>query len=165
MRCIVFVRITTVIFFSLFVFLQGHTQPGSLLKDTSRIPSFLRSHELSVTLGYFDQRSIPDSLNGCSEQYAFDTTAFRLKKLMLFTDMNTTALLKINGRLLSFKITHNETKGKKIILVFSGHGYTIQFTSTEIKQVDMEYWVRSGILEIRKENQKKIFRVLGYYGC
>ncbi len=134
-------------------------------KEGTRIPSFITYHQLPVTLGYFDQKNIPDSLHGCSEQYAFDTLSFRIHKMILFTDLNTTALLKINGRLLNFTITHTEVKGKKITTHFSGHGYNIQFISIEVKKLDIEYWIRSGTLEIRKGNQKKTFQVLGYYGC
>ncbi len=151
--------------FAFFTALNSFSQLLLQQKQATRIPSFITYHQLPVTLGYFDQKDIPDSLDGCSEQYAFDTLSFHIHKMVLFTDLNTTALLKINGKLLRFTITDTEIKGKKYTLHFSGHGYNIQFISLEVKKLDMEYWIRSGTLEIIKGNQKKTFQVLGYYGC
>jgi len=149
--------------FFLLVSVNGFSQ-NKQESNTKRL-SFLDANNLAVTLSYFDRKQIPDSLHGCSEEYAFDTLAFRQNKAILFTNLTTTAMLKINNRLLVFPITHTTIQGKKIITEFSGHGYQIRFTSTELKKTDMEYWIRSGVLEIRKGMQKKVLYVLGNYRC
>lgn len=135
-------------------------------KDTANtIPSFVHPVELKVILNYFDEKSIPGQMGGdCSERYAFDTLAFRMNKLILFT-CSDTVMMKINYQLLFFKIAHSEIHGKQRTDIFSGHGYTIKLTSKEIKKIDLEYFIRSGTIEVSKNGQKKTFQVMGYYGC
>jgi len=135
-------------------------------KDTTHtIPSFVHPIKLKVTLNYFDEKSIPGQMGGdCSERYAFDTLAFHINKLVLFTCFDT-VIMKINYQLLFFKIAHSEMHGKQRTDIFGGYGYTIKFTSKEIKKIGMKYFIRSGTIEISKNGQKKIFQVMGNYGC
>ncbi|MFA6515446.1 MAG: hypothetical protein WCT42_04290 [Candidatus Paceibacterota bacterium] len=147
----------------LLVFVNGFSQNKQ--ESNTKNLSFLAANELAVTLSYFDRKQIPDSLHGCSEEYAFDTLSFGQNKVILFTNLTTTAMLKINNRLLVFPITHTAIQGKKIITDFSAHGYQIRFTSTELKKINMKYCIRSGVLQIRKGMQKKVLYVLGNYGC
>ncbi len=154
----------TVLSFFVLVLLVGFQSDQK--KDTSRsIPSLVHPVELKVTLGYFDERSIPFAIAGdCSERYAFDTLALRINKMILFTDADT-VMMKINYQLLTFKISHSEIHGKQRTDIFSGYGYTIKLISKEIKKIDLEYFIRSATIEISKNGQKKIFQVMGYYGC
>ena len=136
-------------------------------KDTSLpVRSVLQTNNLNITLGYFNESVIPgQSGSDCSERYAFDTLALRMHKMILFTDMGSLAILKINGKLVTCKGIRSERKGKEIIMRFSGDGYQVKFTSKEIKKLDDEYWIRSGVIEIEKGGLKKTFNVMGNYGC
>lgn len=147
------------------VFLLFTVRPLQAQPVLSKPSSFLNAGEWQVTIGYFNQREIPDSLSGCAETYAFDTTAFRLHQLVLFFDKRSTLLLKIDGRLLYFHIDKAEEKNKTTITDFSGNGYTGRLISKAVKQLDITYWVYSATLELRKNGKKKILNLLGYYSC
>lgn len=137
------------------------------LKDTTRpIPAFLQTESKKIVLGYFDVAVIPGQLkDDCAERYAFDTLAFRQHKMVIFTDLTDTTVLKINGQTLFFHKMQTETKGKQTTMFFSGHGYTIRFQSTEVRKIDSEYFIKTATLEIRRGKEKKTYQLLGYYSC
>ena len=136
-------------------------------KDTTRpIPSFLQPESKKIILGYFDDAVIPGQLKyDCAERYAFDTLAFRQHKMALFTDLNDTTIVKINGQTLFFHKMQTEIKGKQTTMLFSGHGYSIRFQSTEVRKIDLEYFIKTATLEIRRGTEKKTYQLLGYYNC
>lgn len=136
-------------------------------KDSSPpAPAFLSAKDLKITINYFNEESIPGQLGGdCAERYAFDTLALYSKNMVLFTDLGSLAMMKINYQLISFKIDHVEILGKQITTFFSGQGYKMKFVTKEVKKMGDEYFVRSGTLEISKNGQKKIINLLGKYGC
>lgn len=136
-------------------------------KDTTRpFPSFLQPESKKIVLGYFDVAAIPGRLkDDCGERYAFDTLAFRQHMMVLFTNLNDTTVLKINGQTLFFHKMQTEIKGKQTTMVFSGYGYSIRFQSTEIRKIDLEYFIKTATLEIRRGTEKKTYRLLGYYSC
>jgi len=137
------------------------------LKDTTRpLPAFLQPESKKIVLGYFDDAVIPGQLKyDCAERYAFDTLAFRQHKMVIFTDLTDTTVLKINGQVLFFHKMQTEIKGKQTIMFFSGHGYTIRFQSTEVRKIDSEYFIKTATLEIRRGTEKKTYQLLGYYSC
>lgn len=136
-------------------------------KDTTRpIPSFLQTESKKIVLGYFDLAVIPGQVkDDCAERYAFDTLAFRQHKMVLFTDLNNMTVLKINGQTLFFTKMQTEIKGKQTTMLFSGHGYTIRFQSTEIRKIDLDYFIKTATLEIRRGTEKKTYQLMGYYDC
>ncbi len=148
-----------------FVFLTAFL-PAEPKTDTLRpVPSFIHPAELNVTLNYFDEKMIPGQIGGdCSERYAFDTVALRMGKMVLFTDFDT-VIMKINYKLIFFKISYTQLKGKQRVTVFSGQGYTGRFTSKQIKKIADEYFIQSGVIEISRNGLKKLFYVTGNYGC
>jgi hypothetical protein len=87
------------------------------------------------------------------------------KNMVLYTDVDSLAIMKINYQLIFFKIGHVEILGTQRTTFFSGQGYTIKFVTKELKKTGNEYFVRGGILEISKNGQKKTVNVLGKYGC
>jgi hypothetical protein len=146
---------------------MGMLLPSNQLKDTTRpLPSFLQPESKKIVLGYFDEAVIPGQLKyDCAERYAFDTLAFRQHKMVLFTNLNDTTVLKINGQTLFFHKMQTETKGKQTTMLFAGHGYTIRFQSTEVRKIDLEYFIKTATLEIRRGKEKKTYQLLGYYSC
>lgn len=136
-------------------------------KDTIRpIPAFLQPESKKIILGYFDDAVIPGQLKyDCTERYAFDTTAFRQHKMVLFTNLTDTTIVKINGQVLFFTNMQTEIKGKQTSMFFSGHGYTIRFQSTEIRKIGLEYFIKTATLEIRRGTEKKTYQLMGYYDC
>ncbi|MES2371775.1 MAG: hypothetical protein V4557_04285 [Bacteroidota bacterium] len=150
----------------LLLLLSGFIQTEKKKDAPPPVPAFFGAKDLKITINYFNEKSIPGQLGGdCSERYAFDTLALFSGNMMLFTDLGSLAIMKINYRLISFKIDHVEMLGTQRTTFFSGEGYTIKFVSKELKKLGDEYFVRGGTLEISKNGQKKIFNVLGKYGC
>lgn len=127
--------------------------------------SFTEATRLNITLGYFSQKDIPDSLNGCSESYAFDTLSFRIHKMVLYADAGSTLMLKINYQLLFFHIDKRTLQNKKEITEFSGHGYTGKLISQEVKKTGDELSVYSATIEINRNGKKMTASLLGYVGC
>ncbi len=130
------------------------------------VPAFLNARDLKITINYFNESAIPGQLGGdCSERYAFDTLSLLSRNMVLFTDLGSLAMMKINYQLISFKIDHVEILGKQITTYFSGQGYKLKFVTKELKKIGDEYFVRDGTLEISKNGQKKTIYLLGKYGC
>ncbi|MDB5209398.1 MAG: hypothetical protein JWQ30_225 [Sediminibacterium sp.] len=156
------IRLPVVIFYCLLCsFIQVDKKPA----NTQEL-SFLKANDLKITVNYFDEKSIPYDIAGdCSERYAFDTLMLHANKMVLFTDLGSVAIMKINYQLIHFKFDRAEVGAKQTTHIYSGEGYTIRFTSKQIKKLDDEYFVHSGTLEISKNGQKKIYYVLGKYGC
>jgi hypothetical protein len=157
-------KIVAVVFFLLV--LSGFIQTEKKKDSLPPTPAFLYAKELKLTINYFTESSIPVKKNtGCSERYAFDTMALLSKNMVLYTDSDSLAIMKINYQLVFCKIDHAETIGKQVTIHFSGNGYKIIFTSKEVKKIRDGLFIRSGILEISKNGQKKLLYVLGKYRC
>ena len=157
-RCLIRPLLTVAgLLLAFFTFAQSLPVPKKL--------SFADASKLNITLGYFNQEEIPDSLSGCSSSYAFDTLSFRVRKMVLYTDAGTTLLLKINRQLLFFHIDRHTLQNKKEITEFSGHGYTGKLVSQEIKQQGDELWIYGATLEISRDGKKMSVNLLGYVGC
>ncbi|MES2330838.1 MAG: hypothetical protein V4539_14650 [Bacteroidota bacterium] len=156
------IRLPIVLFcFLMCSFIQVDKKPSD-----PQQPLFLKANDLKITVNYFDEKLIPHDIAGdCSERYAFDTLMLHANKMVLFTDLGSVAIMKINYKLIHFKFDHADVSAKQTTHIYSGEGYTIRFTSKQIKKLDDEYFVHSGTLEISKNGQKKIYYVLGKYGC
>jgi hypothetical protein len=153
------------VFFFLLV-LSGFVQTEKKKDASPPAPNFLSAKELKVTINYFNEKVIPGQTGSdCSERYAFDTMSFSSGNMILFTDLGSMAIMKINYKVIFFKVDHVEILGKQITTLFSGEGYKVKFITKELKKIDYEYFVRGGTLEISKNGQKKIIQVLGKYGC
>lgn len=127
--------------------------------------SFADGSKLNITLGYFSQKEIPDSLRGCSASFAFDTLSFRLQKMALYSNNGSTLLLKINRQLLFFHIDRHTLQNKKEITEFSGHGYSGKLISQEIQQAGGTIKICGASLEIQRDGKKMMANLLGYVGC
>jgi len=127
--------------------------------------SFADASKLNITLGYFSQKEIPDSLRGCSASYAFDTLSFRLQKMALYSNTGSTLILKINRQLIFFHIDRHTLQNKKEITEFSGHGYSGKLISQEIKKVEGTVKICGASLEIQRDGKKMVANLLGYVGC
>lgn len=152
---------------ALLLLYMGMPVSSDQLKDTTRpLPSFLQPESKKIILGYFDDAVIPGQLKyDCAERYAFDTLAFSQHKLVIFTNLTDTTVLKINGQVLFFHKMQTERSGKQTTVLFSGHGYTIRLQSTEVRKIDLEYFIKTATLEIRRGKEKKTYQLLGYYDC
>lgn len=152
--------------FFLLLLLSGFIQTEKKKDSLPPVPAFLYAKDLKLTINYFNEGSIPTKPGtGCSERYAFDTMALLSKNMVLYTDRDSLAIMKINYQLLFFKIDHIETLGKQITTHFSGNDYKGVFTSKEIKKIRDNYFIRSGIIEISKKGQKKTMYVFGKLRC
>ena len=130
------------------------------------VPAFLFAKDLKITINYFNEACIPVKKEmGCSERYAFDTMALLSKNMILYTDVDSLAIMKINYQLIFFKIDQVETLGKQVTTHFSGNGYKVIFTTKEVKKIRDDLFIRSGVLEISKNGQKKMLYVLGKLRC
>jgi hypothetical protein len=146
--------------------LSGFVQTEKKQDVSSQAPTFLSAKELKVTINYFNEEVIPGQIGSdCSERYAFDTMSFSSKNMVLFTDLGSMAIMKINYKLIFFKIDDVQIHGRERTSFFSGQGYKMKFVTKEIKKIDDEYFVYGGTLEISKNGQKKTIHVLGKYGC
>ena len=133
---------------------------------TSFIQTDNKKSTQNIQLSYFHFKDIPGQFGSdCSEQYAFDTAAIRHDKLIMFTDIDSITMLKINGDLIFFKMKHSEEHNKQRVTDFFAKGYKIKLISREIKKMDDEYFLKIATLEIEKEGIKKIFELRGIYSC
>jgi hypothetical protein len=123
-------------------------------------PKFSHAKELKVTINYFNESSIPwQKGSDCSERYAFDTMSFSSKNMVLFTDLGSMAIMKINYQLIFFKIDHVEIRWQTDDHSFF-RGNKIQkeliFTSKEVKKIrDGIFSSAAGSLEIFKKRAEE----------
>ncbi|MEO8171931.1 MAG: hypothetical protein ABI581_02565 [Sediminibacterium sp.] len=146
--------------------IMGFGQTETKTGTTSPQPAFLAAKDLKLTINYFNEESVPVKKNSpCAERFAFDTMALYSKNMIFYTDLDSVAIMKLNYQLIFFKAMHIDRVGKQLTAIFSGQGYQVKFTSKEVRKVRADYSIRSGIIEISKNGQRKTWYVMGNQRC
>jgi hypothetical protein len=139
--------------------------PARATDSTTVEAPLAAQHDTAFRPGFFP--SFPDTLNGCSSYFTYDTTAMENGKYIFLTNYGDLALIRVDGKDIYLHKDRQESKPPaedESRDVYRGEGYTVVLETRRIKTTD-EVSYYTGILHITGHAVNVRFRVHGEAGC
>jgi hypothetical protein len=136
-----------IICFSFFLFYAGDAQPT-----------------VPTKLSYF--KTTPSIIDGCEEDYTYDTTSLKRKQYIFITNLQGSAFIRVKGKTISLhrasQFQPAENMHKEI---YKGNGYTIIIVTKEGHQIGDEGNYEKGVLEVKHGSEDVTYKIHGMAGC
>jgi hypothetical protein len=112
-------------------------------------------------------QSIPDTIEGCSELFTYDTTKMDRNAYIFASNLTSFAIIRIKGKYIYLNKNRQASRNlsdSSYIEVFEGNGYKAVLTVAKITGYD-EGGFYKGTLEIAKGEMRNVLKVHGTSGC
>ena len=110
--------------------------------------------------------TLPDTIDGCSASYSYDTTALD-SNYLLVTNLEDLAMIRVAGKAIYLqkdKRQSHRSRDSTSVDIYSSPYWEISVTTKEVRQSD-EISVEKGSLQVEHNGVKKRFRIHGVAGC
>lgn len=118
-----------------------------------------------ISLDYF--QSIPDTIDGCSELYTYDTTDYKTRRYIFVSNVSEFGIIQIDGKLIYLKVIPDESKetsNDEFVSVFANDNYKVVLKTKKLTSSD-EVSFNKGELRITRKKTDVVFKVHGESGC
>ena len=110
--------------------------------------------------------ALPDTVDGCSASYTYDTTALD-SNYLLVTNLEDLAMIRVAGKTIYLQKDERQSSRSRdstTVEIYSTRYWEISVTTKEVRQSD-EISVEKGSLQVEHNGVKKRFRIHGVAGC